>query len=105
MYFICFLLIILAILLGFMLREDKWFNFWVFLVPLAPIALTYFVLMLRLKKPRIDELVNIIGEKYYWWRLKKKGFDKESKEKLENMNESFLSTCKGKEGDQERSRI
>ena len=40
--------------------------------------------MIRLKKPRIDELVNIIGEKYYWWRLKKKGFDKESKEKLEN---------------------
>lgn len=84
MYFICFLLIILAIFLGFKLRDDSLFNFWVFLVPLIPIAITYFVLMIRLKKPRIDELVNIIGEKYYWWRLKKKGFDKESKEKLEN---------------------
>ncbi len=84
MYFICFLLIILAILLGFMLREDKWFNFWVFLVPLAPIALTYFVLMLRLKKPRIEDIVNTIGEKYYSWRIKKKGYDNGYEEQLKN---------------------
>lgn len=82
LYSICLLLIILAIILGFVLRENKMFNFWVFLVPLIPIAISYFFLMIKLKEPKIVDLVNTIGEKYYLWKLKKKGYDNEYQEQL-----------------------
>ena len=76
------LLIIIAIILGFVLRENKMFNFWVFLVPLIPIAISYFFLVIKLKEPKIVDLVNTIGENYYFWRLKEKGYDNEYQEQL-----------------------
>lgn len=82
LYSICLLLIIIAIILGFVLRENKMFNFWVFLVPLIPIAISYFFLVIKLKEPKIVDLVNTIGENYYFWRLKEKGYDNEYQEQL-----------------------
>ncbi len=58
------------------------FNFWVFLVPLIPIAISYFFLVIKLKEPKIVDLVNTIGENYYFWRLKEKGYDNEYQEQL-----------------------
>ena len=40
--------------------------------------------MIRLKKPRIEDIVNTIGEKYYSWRIKKKGYDNGYEEQLKN---------------------